>query len=81
MPFCIALAVRDMGMTIDEALWAATVGGAAALRRDDVGKLTPGSRADLCILDAPSPVHFVYRPGVDVIAAVLVGGRPVASPA
>ena len=55
MPFCIALAVRDMRMTVDEALWAATAGGAAALRRDDVGRLTPGSRADLCILDAPSP--------------------------
>ena len=81
LPFCIALAVREMGMTVDEAVWAATAGGATALRRDDVGKLTPGSRADLCILDAPSPVHFVYRPGVDVIAAVLVGGRPVASPA
>ena len=53
MPFCIALAVRDMRMTVDEAVWAATVGGAAALRRDDVGRLTPGSRADLCILDAP----------------------------
>jgi len=81
LPFCVALAVREMGMTVDEAVWAATAGGAAALRRDDVGKLTPGARADLCILDAPSPVHFVYRPGVNSIAAVLVGGRPVASPA
>ena len=81
LPFCVALAVREMGMTVDEAVWAATAGGAAALRRDDVGTLTPGSRADLCILDAPSPVHFVYRPGVNVIASVLVGGRPLASPA
>ncbi len=43
LPFCIALAVREMGMTVDEAVWAATAGGAAALRRDDVGRLTPGS--------------------------------------
>ena len=53
MAFCIALAVRDMGMTIDEALAAATIGGARALRRDDIGHLAPGARADAAILDAP----------------------------
>ena len=47
MPFCVALAVRDMGMTPDEAVWSATAGGAAALRRDDVGRISPGARADL----------------------------------
>ena len=81
MPFCIALAVRDMRMTVDEAVWAATAGGAAALRRDDVGTLTPGARADLVRPRHAAPGHFVYRPGVHLIAAVLVGGRPVASPA
>ena len=63
MPFCIALAVRDMGMTIEEALRAATLGGARALRRDDIGRLAPGARADAVVLDAPSPAHLIYRPG------------------
>ncbi|MDJ0380639.1 imidazolonepropionase [Streptomyces sp. G-G2] len=70
MPFCIALAVRDMGMTPDEALWSATAGGARALRRTDIGTLTPGARADLAVLDAPSHVHLAYRPGVPLVSAV-----------
>ncbi|MDT0448647.1 imidazolonepropionase [Streptomyces hesseae] len=70
MPFCVALAVRDMGMTPDEAVWSATAGGAAALRRTDIGRLTPGSRADLALLDAPSHVHLAYRPGVPLVSAV-----------
>ena len=75
MAFCLALAVRDMGMTMEEALLAATRGGARALRRDDVGHLAPGARADLAILAAPSYSHLVYRPGVPLVAATLVGGR------
>ena len=75
MSFCIALAVRDMGMTIDEALAAATRGGARALRRTDVGHLAPGARADAVLLDAPSPAHLVYRPGVPLIAATISSGR------
>lgn len=71
MPFCIALAVREMRMTPAEALWAATAGGAAALRRTDVGGLAIGQRADLVILDAPSYVHLAYRPGVPLIHRVL----------
>ncbi|RDV43892.1 imidazolonepropionase [Leifsonia sp. ku-ls] len=67
MPFCIALAVREMGLTPTEALRAATLGGAAALRRDDVGHLRPGARADLAILDAPSHLHLAYRPGVPLV--------------
>ncbi|MFJ9549785.1 imidazolonepropionase [Streptomyces erythrochromogenes] len=69
MPFCIALAVRDMRMTPDEALWSATAGGARALRRTDIGVLTPGARADLALLDAPSHVHLAYRPGVPLVSA------------
>ena len=65
--FCIALAVRDMGMTIDEAIAAVTTGGAAALRRSDVGRLAPGSLAHMTILDAPSRHHLAYRPGVPLI--------------
>lgn len=76
IPFCIALAVRDMNMTIDEAIWAATAGGAAALRRDDIGRLVPGARADLVILDTPNPIDFVYRPGVPLVATTLVAGQP-----
>lgn len=75
VPFCIALAVRDMGMTPDEALWSATAGGAAALRRTDVGRLTPGARADLVLLDAPSHVHLAYRPGVPLVHQVWRAGR------
>lgn len=75
MPLCIALAVREMHMTPDEALRAATVGGAAALRRDDVGHLCTGARADLVLLDAPTAIHLAYRPGVDLVAAVLRGGE------
>jgi len=75
MSFCIALAVRDMRMTADEAVRAATLGGARALRRDDIGHLAPGARADVAILDAPSPSHLVYRPGVPLVAATIVAGQ------
>jgi len=81
MPFCIALAVRDMRMTTREAVWAATAGGAGALRRDDVGYLGTGARADLVLLNAPSHAYLAYRPGVPLIAAVWRGGRLVAGSA
>jgi imidazolonepropionase len=77
LPFCIALAVREMGMTPAEAVFAATATGAAALDRDDAGRLTPGHRADLVLLDAPSYLHLAYRPGVPLVAQTWVGGRPV----
>jgi imidazolonepropionase len=74
LPFCIALAVREMGMTPAEAVWAATAGGAAALRRDDVGTLRVGARADLAVLDAPSYRHLAYRPGVPLARALDLPG-------
>lgn len=74
MPFCIALAVREMGLTPEEALRAATRGGAESLRRDDVGQLGVGARADLVLLDAPSHVHLAYRPGVPLVKRVLSSG-------
>jgi imidazolonepropionase len=70
IPFCIALAVRECGMTPGEALYAATMGGARALRRSDVGHLGPGAKADVVLLDAPSHVHLAYRPGVPLVARV-----------
>jgi imidazolonepropionase len=75
MSFCIALAVRDLRMTADEALYAATAGGARALRRDDVGRLAPGCRADAVILEAPSHEHIVYRPGVPLVGETIVAGE------
>jgi imidazolonepropionase len=75
--FCIALAVRELRMSADEALWAATLGGAKALRRSDLGHLGTGARADVVILAAPSYTHLVYRPGVPLVAATIVGGRVV----
>lgn len=77
MPFCIAVGVRDMNFTPAEALWAATAGGAAALRRDDIGVLAPGKRADFVCLDAPSYIHLAYRPGVPLIRTVVRGGQRV----
>jgi imidazolonepropionase len=76
MPFCIALAVREMGMTPAEALAAATLGGASALRRTDVGHLRIGARADFALLDAPSYVHLAYRPGVPLVRRVWGGSNP-----
>lgn len=74
MAFCIALAVRDMRMTVEEALTAATLGGAAALRRTDVGHLGVGARADAVLLEAPSYAHLVYRPGVPLVAMTIARG-------
>ena len=75
MSFCVALAVRDMRMTTGEAVWAATAGGARALRRTDIGYLAPGARADLIMLHAPSHAYLAYRPGVPLVRAVWQSGR------
>ena len=81
MAFCVATAVLQMRMTVAEAVWAATAGGAAALRRDTgdgaVGVLRPGARADLHVLDAPAAAHLAYRPGVPLTHAVWRAGRRV----
>jgi imidazolonepropionase len=76
MPFVIALAVRELRMTPAEALWAATAGAAAALRRTDVGRIIVGGPADLALLDAPSYIHLAYRPGVPLATALDLGHRP-----
>ena len=77
MPFCIAVAVRDMHFSPAEALQAATLGGAAALRRFDVGHLRVGAKADFVSLNAPSYVHLAYRPGVDLIHNTWISGKSV----
>ena len=70
MPFVIALAVREMQLTPAEALRAATVGSAMSLRRNDIGRIALGLRADLTVLDAPSYLHLSYRAGVPIARAL-----------
>ena len=77
MPFCIALAIREMGFSPEQALWSATMGGAKTLRRTDVGALAVGQSADLVILDAPSYLHLGYRPGVDLVSEVFKSGKSI----
>jgi imidazolonepropionase len=77
MPFCISVAVRDMGFSVDQAVWAATLGGARALRAESVGTLEVGSFADFAILDAPSHLYLAYRPGVQLVAETYVHGKKV----
>jgi len=76
MPFCIAIAVREMGLSPDQALWAATRGGAKALRTNG-GSLQVGERADFVVLDAPTHIYLSYRPGVQLVSATYVGGKKV----
>ncbi|MFE3755289.1 imidazolonepropionase [Nocardia tengchongensis] len=75
IPFCIALAVREMHMSPDEAVWAATAGGAAALRRNDIGAIRVGARADLIALEAPSHLYLAYRPGVALVREIWKDGH------
>ena len=77
MPFCIAIAVRDMHFTPEQALWSATMGGAKALQREDVGMIAVGKSADFVILDAPSFRHLAYRPGVDLIQETVISGTSI----
>jgi imidazolonepropionase len=77
MAFCMAVAMRDMGFSPEQALLAATVGGAKALRRSDIGALSVGMRADFVVLNAPSYIHLSYRPGVDLVDSTWVAGKTV----
>jgi imidazolonepropionase len=78
MPLVVSLAVLNMNMTCDEAVWSATAGGAAALRRNDIGNLAVGSQADFAVLNSRSHIHLAYRPGVKIIDAVFSKGKLVA---
>lgn len=75
MPFVIALAVREMHMSIDQAVWSATAGGAAALGRTDIGRIEVGKQADFLILDQPSIDYFAYNPGTSPVAHVYRAGQ------
>ena len=77
MPFCIALAIREMGFSPEQALWSATMGGAKALRRTDIGSVSVGQSADLVVLNAPSYLHLGYRPGVDLVNQVFKSGKSI----
>jgi imidazolonepropionase len=77
MAFCVTTAVLQMRMSVEEAVRAATLGGARALRRDDIGVLRPGARADVHVLNAPSTTHLAYRPGVPLTRAVWRSGTRV----
>ena len=89
MNFCVTTAVLQQHLTLDEAIAAGTLGGATALRRQDVGEgkdaqgrpakgsLVVGAAADLHVLDAPSAIHLAYRPGMPMTWKTFVGGREV----
>jgi imidazolonepropionase len=77
MAFCMAVAVRDMGFSPEQALLAATLGGAKALRRTDIGSLSVGMRADFAVLNAPSYIHLSYRPGVEIIDSTWAAGKNI----
>jgi imidazolonepropionase len=77
MPFCIAVAVRDMNFGIEQALWSATMGGAKALRNDEIGSLAVGKSADFVVLNAPSYRHLAYRPGVDLVLETVISGTSI----
>ncbi|SDZ40793.1 imidazolonepropionase [Herbiconiux ginsengi] len=78
MAFCVATAVLQMHLTVEEAVFAATRGAARSVGRDDLGVVRVGAPADLQALEAPSVVHLAYRPGVPLTAAVWRAGALVA---
>lgn len=80
MNFCVGTAVLQQHLTLDEAIRAATIGGAKALRRTDVGQLAPGFRADIHVLDAPAAIHLAYRPGMPLTHQVWRAGKQIVRP-
>lgn len=80
MNFCVGTAVLQQHLTLDEAIRAATIGGAKALRRSDVGQLAPGFRADIHVLDAPAAIHLAYRPGMPLTHQVWRAGKQIVRP-
>jgi imidazolonepropionase len=70
----ISLAVVQMGLTVDQAIHAATRGGASSLGLDDRGFIEAGARADMIVLDAPNVAHIPYRPATNLVGTVISGG-------
>jgi len=79
MPFVIALAVYEMGMSPGEAVLAATLGGARALGLEDRGHITQGSLGDLVVLGAERHVALAYQPDTPHVSHVVKAGRPHAT--
>ncbi|HUW88868.1 MAG TPA: imidazolonepropionase [Candidatus Paceibacterota bacterium] len=77
IPFVIAVAVRDLHFSPEQAIWSATKGGAMALRREDVGHLGVGASADFSILSTTSYIHLAYRPGVPLVDEVWRHGKRI----
>jgi imidazolonepropionase len=76
----MALAVRNYGLSVDEAILGATRHAAASLRLPDRGVLRPGARADVVVWDLPHE-HAIVQPwGVSMARRVILGGRPLGSP-
>ncbi|MEE2521725.1 imidazolonepropionase [Pseudarthrobacter sp. J75] len=84
MPYCVTTAILQMGLSVEEAVRAATFGGAMALRRETgkdvdgkraVGSIAVGHRADVQLLNAPSATHLAYRPGMPLTHTVWRAGR------
>ena len=78
MQFVVALAVTDLGMSVEQAVWSATRGGALAVQEPEKGWLGRGTFGDLLVLDAPSAAHLAYRPGINLAWRVFKEGIPVA---
>ncbi len=77
MPLAISLACLEVGLTPAEAVAAATVNAAHAVGlSDDRGRIAPGMRADIQILDAPSYVTLAYHPGPSHVSRVFKDGNP-----
>ena len=74
MGLVISLAVVQMGLTVEEAVWSATRGGAVSLGLDDRGLISPGSAGDLVVLNAPTPAHIPYRPATNLVTTTIKEG-------
>jgi imidazolonepropionase len=78
MPMVLVLAVFELGLSIEEALTAATLNAACCLGLgDEIGSIEVGKRADLVLLDAPNALHLAYHYGINPVAAVIKNGRVV----
>jgi imidazolonepropionase len=76
LPYAMQLACLEMGLPVETVLRAATLGGAKALRRNDIGHLGPGARGDVVVLDADHEADLLAHLGVNGISRTIVGGSP-----